>query len=154
MCRTTHVNVTSDKSEIQIVQEGGLGPILDGAASPDRELQSQCARALRNLSVNREHIPWYTVQMSSQYAARRVKYSMCHSPYVRVPCRNVSQATRESLDSFIGKSTVGERADAPMHSCTHAPMHSCTHATMHSTNTVNRKRHAVYLMCTAVGVTL
>ena len=47
---------TQDTSEIEIVQEGGLGPILDGAASPDRELQSQCARALRNLSVNREHV--------------------------------------------------------------------------------------------------
>lgn len=44
----------SDESELQIVREGGLAPILEGATSSNVELQSQCARALRNLSVNRE----------------------------------------------------------------------------------------------------
>lgn len=44
----------ADESEVQIVREGGLGPILTGAKNANMELQSQCARALRNLSVNRE----------------------------------------------------------------------------------------------------
>lgn len=36
------------------MREGGLSPILEGACSSNMDLKSQCARALRNLSVNRE----------------------------------------------------------------------------------------------------
>ena len=46
----------ADESELEIVREGGLSPILEGARSSSIDLKSQCARALRNLSVNREYI--------------------------------------------------------------------------------------------------
>lgn len=38
------------------MREGGLIPILEGARSSSIDLQSQCARAMRNLSVNREQL--------------------------------------------------------------------------------------------------
>ncbi len=41
-----------DANEIEIAQKGGLAPIIAAARSGDLELESQCARALRNLSVN------------------------------------------------------------------------------------------------------
>ena len=44
-----------DNNELQIAQQGGLAPILQGAQAPQPELQSQSARALRNLSVNAEN---------------------------------------------------------------------------------------------------
>jgi len=43
----------ADANEVEIAREGGLKPIIDGAYSESVELQSQVARALRNLSVNR-----------------------------------------------------------------------------------------------------
>lgn len=43
----------SDANEVEIARKGGLKPIIDGAHSESVELQSQVARALRNLSVNR-----------------------------------------------------------------------------------------------------
>lgn len=61
----------SDESEIQIVHEGGLVPILEGASSSNLDLQSQCARAMRNLSVNREQ-PFYCVH-GERYVSRRVR---------------------------------------------------------------------------------
>jgi len=43
----------ADANEVEIARKGGLKPIIDGATSESVELQSQVARALRNLSVNR-----------------------------------------------------------------------------------------------------
>lgn len=43
-----------DANEVAIAHEGGLSPIIEGVKSDSIELQSQIARALRNLSVNRE----------------------------------------------------------------------------------------------------
>jgi hypothetical protein len=44
-----------DANEVEIAREGGLKPIIEGARSESIELQSQVARALRNLSVNRKY---------------------------------------------------------------------------------------------------
>ena len=46
-----------DANEVEIAQEGGLVPILDAATSNNMDLQSQAARALRNLSVNGTSLP-------------------------------------------------------------------------------------------------
>ena len=49
-----------DANEIEIAQEGGIEPIISAAESDSVDLQSQAARALRNLSVNRKsRIPNY-----------------------------------------------------------------------------------------------
>lgn len=52
MSLTIYLSI-SDANEVEIAREGGLKPIIDGAFSESVELQSQVARALRNLSVNR-----------------------------------------------------------------------------------------------------
>jgi hypothetical protein len=44
----------NDNNEVEIARSGGLQPILQGAQTENMELQSQAARALRNLSVNRK----------------------------------------------------------------------------------------------------
>lgn len=44
-----------DANELEIAREGGLEPIIDAATSDSMDLQSQAARALRNLSVNRTY---------------------------------------------------------------------------------------------------
>lgn len=53
--KSSHFGVL-DANELAIANEGGLEPIIDGATSDSLDLQSQCARALRNLSVNRKCI--------------------------------------------------------------------------------------------------
>lgn len=42
----------ADSNEIEIAKKGGIAPIIEAARSGDLELESQAARALRNLSVN------------------------------------------------------------------------------------------------------
>jgi hypothetical protein len=41
-----------DANEADIAAKGGIEPVIEAAAIHDFELQSQCARALRNLSVH------------------------------------------------------------------------------------------------------
>lgn len=52
--------MSADANEVEIAREGGLKPIIDGARSESVELQSQVARALRNLSVNRTSASFIT----------------------------------------------------------------------------------------------
>lgn len=52
---TSH-SETTDANELEIAREGGLKPIIESAQSDSIELQSQVARALRNLSVNRMYV--------------------------------------------------------------------------------------------------
>ena len=45
----------ADSNEVEIAAKGGIGPIIEAARSGDLELESQAARALRNLSVCEEN---------------------------------------------------------------------------------------------------
>lgn len=42
-------------NEVEIGKLGGIEPIIDASKKPNLDLQSQAARALRNLSVNKEN---------------------------------------------------------------------------------------------------
>ena len=73
----------SDESELQIVREGGLIPILEGATSSSVDLQSQCARAMRNLSVNREY-PFVLMSAHGTVSVEGMLDHWRHAPYIPV----------------------------------------------------------------------
>lgn len=54
LCPSLWCVMDADSNEVEIVRGGGLAPILAGAQTPSPDLQAQCARALRNLSVSGE----------------------------------------------------------------------------------------------------
>ena len=73
-----YIACVADNNEVEIVRSHGLEPVVNGAAvaaegltmndmKTDKEvalleeLGTQCARALRNLSVNRKYFYYYTV---------------------------------------------------------------------------------------------
>jgi hypothetical protein len=83
----TRTHARTDANELEIVQEGGLNPIIlgtaDAAAALDNrgaqfkgdakeysnleELAAQCSRALRNLSVNRKWNMIYIYSFSEDF---------------------------------------------------------------------------------------
>ena len=50
------MNRTAAQNEFKIVQEGGIKPLVELLRSPNYKVVEQSAVALRNLSVNGEHV--------------------------------------------------------------------------------------------------
>lgn len=76
--------VLTDANEIEIVEVGGLKPILEGAATGSQDLQAQCARALRNLSVNGMYVQTMDAYIMDGWMDRYMDGPMCLFIYVRV----------------------------------------------------------------------